>query len=136
MGDSAEVPAAGLFVARRAEAWRSPRRSPWPQRAVDQDRKRLRKLIILFPAECTRMLTMIHEAVYRANAAGRRRSAYTRKGAVSNLGAVAAARTTRRLEELGRAGELAGVPQTLTLLEQQLQGFEAALVQLEREGSS
>lgn len=104
---------------------------------VSGEHKRLRKLIDLFAQERPKMWTALKEALARGDATALQRAAHTLKGALANLGAMVAAQTARRLEDHGRAGDLgAAAAATLAALEQDLDRFQAALVQLGQEEPS
>jgi HPt (histidine-containing phosphotransfer) domain-containing protein len=100
---------------------------------VGNDRQRLRKLIGLFAAEGPRLLGAVKEALAHADAPRLARATHTLKGAVGNLGAIAAAQSAKRLEEVARTGDLTTALETLAVLETNLNHFRSALTLLEQE---
>ena len=61
------------------------------------------------------------------------RAAHGLKGAAANLLAQGVVNAAGKLEEIGRAGYVAGSPQGLVLLEQELQKLQSALGEFEKE---
>jgi HPt (histidine-containing phosphotransfer) domain-containing protein len=73
---------------------------------VGGDDALLRETTELLLAELPRLLGTVHSAVGQADAGGVERAAHTLKGSVSIFEARSAVAAARRLEELGRAGDL------------------------------
>jgi CheY-like chemotaxis protein len=97
---------------------------------VGDDRKRLGKWSELFQSESPRMVAAIQDAIARGDGPGLCRAAHTLKGSLATLGSVAAADAARRLEELGRSGQLAAASDMLTVLKGEIDLFQATLAQL------
>jgi signal transduction histidine kinase/CheY-like chemotaxis protein/HPt (histidine-containing phosphotransfer) domain-containing protein len=83
---------------------------------IGGDERLLRELVRLFLAEYTRWLAEIRAAVAGRNAARLRPAAHSLKGSLGTFGARAAFAAAQRLEELARAGDLAGAEETCTVL--------------------
>jgi CheY-like chemotaxis protein len=90
----------------------------------------LRGLSGLFREESARLLAEIRAAVAAGDGARLQAAAHALKGAVSNFGAARAVGAARRLEQLGRAGDLRGAAAALGPLEEALQKVEPALDRL------
>jgi CheY-like chemotaxis protein len=88
----------------------------------------LRKLIALFNNECPKLMGAIRAALSQKNAKDLETAAHTLKGAVGNLGAVRAFRAARQLESAG--GDWTVAAESFAALEKEIDGFQAALVQL------
>ena len=79
-------------------------------------------------------MAQLHGALEAADAATFERAAHTLKGAAANFGNGPLVECAFRLEQLGRAGELAPATAALPELRHELGRFEAALIAL-RDGA-
>jgi len=87
---------------------------------VGGDLELLREIAVLFLDECPRALLEIHQAVAGEDAVKLENAAHSLKGSVANFGASAAVEAAFRLEQMGRARQLAEAPEVLRALEQAL----------------
>ena len=94
---------------------------------VGDDEELLYELIGLFLAESPAWRNDARVAAARGDAVGLHRAAHTIKGAVGYFGAAEASAAALRLEELGRAGDLAAATAAVAELEQALDRLTAAL---------
>src|SRR5258708_24446880 len=76
---------------------------------VDNDRELLHDLLTIFKEEFPRHLKALREAVESGDGKLVTVAAHTLKGMLLNLAADRAAPAVRRLDQLGRSGETAGV---------------------------
>ena len=94
---------------------------------LDGDFELLDELVETFREECPRLLSETRAAVSRADSSGLERAAHALKGSVSNFCAPAAFEAARRLEQMGREGDLTGAGDALLALEVEVDRFQAAL---------
>jgi CheY-like chemotaxis protein/HPt (histidine-containing phosphotransfer) domain-containing protein len=87
---------------------------------VEGDRGLLAEMARLFEQEAPGQLAALREAVGQGDQAGVALHAHALKGALTALGAVAAADAAWRLEQLGRAGDKAGFTEAVAALEREL----------------
>ena len=87
---------------------------------VGGDMELLREIAVLFVEDCPRALAEIRDAAARGDAAKLENAAHALKGSVANFGAQSAVEPAFRLEQMGRAGQMSEVPETLRELEQAL----------------
>jgi len=87
---------------------------------LDGDEDLLAELVETMKVEAPKLLHEVRVAAGAADAALVARAAHTLKGAVSNFGARAAAEAALRLEQMGRAGDLAGLAPALATLEAEM----------------
>ena len=87
---------------------------------VGGDEELLHEIAVLFLHECPRALLEIHQAVAGEDAAKLENAAHSLKGSVANFGASTAVEAAFRLEQMGRARQLAEAPEVLRALEQAL----------------
>jgi len=87
---------------------------------VGGDLELLREIAVLFLDECPRALLEIHQAVAGEDAVKLENAAHSLKGSVANFGASTAVEAAFRLEQMGRARQLAEAPEVLRALEQAL----------------
>jgi HPt (histidine-containing phosphotransfer) domain-containing protein len=85
------------------------------------------EILQLFRTECPRLVEQLHHAVARRDAPEVRRLAHTLQGTLGNLSASDAYAAALRLEELGRAGDLAGVEVVFATLRQRLELLDLAV---------
>jgi HPt (histidine-containing phosphotransfer) domain-containing protein len=97
---------------------------------VGGDERLLADVVQIFLKDSPGWVAEIRSALARADAAGLRRAAHTLKGAVGYFGAAEVGGAALRLEELGRAGDLAAAPAALETLEQALSRLRPALLPL------
>ncbi len=94
---------------------------------VGGDEELLRELTEVFLADSPQWLNDLRKAAAASNAVDLRRAAHTIKGAVGYFGADEAAAAADRLQELGRAGDVAAAVAGVPELEQALERLSAAL---------
>jgi HPt (histidine-containing phosphotransfer) domain-containing protein len=100
---------------------------------VDQDPVFLETLIETFLDDCTTYMDEIRTAVEEDDAVALMREAHGLKGAVANLHAEPAWEAARRLEEIGRSGELEGAAPALATLEEEIDRLRSALGEMVEE---
>jgi CheY-like chemotaxis protein len=98
-------------------------RSSWPAAgsALPDDRPLLKIVIETYLQESPRMMEAIRQAVADADQAALRLAAHTLKGSIRFFGASPAFQTARRLERMGREGNLEAAPQALAALEREVE---------------
>jgi len=94
---------------------------------VGGDEDLLRETVSLLLAELPKMIGSVHTALRRKDATGVERAAHKLKGSVGILDAGDAVRAARRLEELGRAGDLGEADAALRQLDETLERLTPAL---------
>ena len=87
---------------------------------VGGDRRLMRELVAIFLQDYPRQLERLRRALGEGDAAGVARAAHSLKGAAGNLAAEGVVAVARRLEALGKAGELAGAEEVLGQLEAEM----------------
>jgi HPt (histidine-containing phosphotransfer) domain-containing protein len=90
----------------------------------------LSELIGIFHQHSADVLARLHVAALSGDAAGAERAAHTLKGMLAQLSADGAAQTASRLEQMGRAGRLDDMPDTLRVLEQQVAVLRPLLLEI------
>jgi CheY-like chemotaxis protein len=90
----------------------------------------LADIATLFLEDYPRMLDEIRDAVAGKKAEALYRAAHSLKGSLGYLGAAPAEELTRRLEALGRAGEIEGAPKIVAQLESELARLQPAVAEL------
>jgi two-component system sensor histidine kinase/response regulator len=88
---------------------------------VDNDRDLLRELIDIFKEEFPRLLLQLQEQVVRGDMKSVETTGHGLKGMLSGLSAMPAAAVAARLEQMGRAGEISGLSDAVTLLEREVE---------------
>ena len=91
------------------------------------DRAFLAELAALFEESYPGQMAQMREAVADADAPALRHTAHALKGAALSLQAAAVAEAARRLEEMGRSGDLADAAGALDVLERDLHRLRASL---------
>jgi two-component system sensor histidine kinase/response regulator len=99
------------------------------------DEELARQLVELFVAECPRMMAAVRDSVASGDVEQVRRAAHAFKGSVGNFTDGAPMTTAFELEQIGRVGSIADAHEALRRLEQEVNGFVAALRRYE-EGKS
>ena len=94
---------------------------------VGGDAALLKEIAALFIEDYPKVLEAIQAAVARGDAKGMERAAHGLKGSVANFGAQAAVEAAFQLEEMGHAGDLAGVRETIDALARALDELHAEL---------
>jgi two-component system, sensor histidine kinase and response regulator len=94
---------------------------------VDGDHGLLVDIVSIFRTESPDLLRRLEMAVKKQDAEGVARAAHTLKGELGYLEAGEAMQAARRLEEMGRAGELTGAEQVLGEVRAALATLEGAL---------
>lgn len=94
---------------------------------VDGDRALLKELVGLFLEECPRRIGEIRAALARHDSPGLASAAHGLKGTLSYFAAGAAADAVRRLEMIGRDGDLKDAEAACAALEQALAHLTPAL---------
>ena len=98
------------------------------------DRGLLEEIVGVFREECPRLLTQARQAIADGDAAQLRLAAHTLKGALVNFAASDAVDAARRLEMIGKQGEMDAAPQALSDLERQLERLQSALDEMQVAG--
>ena len=94
---------------------------------VDNDPEMLAEVIDLFLDDSTKALVEIRNVVSSSDASAIEQCAHKLKGALMTLTAKPAADAARRLEEIGREGDLGQAAETLSALEQQMEELRQQL---------
>ena len=97
---------------------------------VSGDRKLLRELVELFLGDRSKMLAQIRNAVRRRDAAKVQSAAHALKGSVGNFAARSAYEAARKLETLGREGDLTAVGAAYAALEDEVTRLAESLTAL------
>jgi two-component system sensor histidine kinase/response regulator len=87
---------------------------------VDNDRELLRDLLVIFKDDFPTHLRALREAAKSADMNGLATVGHTLKGMFSNLAAARAAAAAAQLEQLGRAGDSAGVSEAMGVFESEV----------------
>ena len=87
------------------------------------DGKLLRELIDLFLADCPRMVADVKSAIDAQDAEALRQAAHALKGSVANFAAGSAVDAARRLERMGKDGDLSGATAAFGELDAALDAF-------------
>ncbi|MGZ6045859.1 MAG: response regulator [Isosphaeraceae bacterium] len=103
---------------------------------VEGDRELLLKLIGRFLDQCPKVLSEIRASVSQRDSAMLERSSHKLKGSVSNFGARNAHEAARRLEEMGRNGDLVGAEEATVVLETEICRLQDDLAEFSRSGTS
>jgi CheY-like chemotaxis protein len=96
-------------------------------RSIDDDGTVLAEVIQMFQEEAPAHLAGLQAAVNASQAASLGSIAHALKSASFNIGAMALGETCRRLERLGKAGDLGGAPELVASIERQLLQLEPVL---------
>jgi two-component system sensor histidine kinase/response regulator len=99
---------------------------------LDGDREFLVKLIECFLKQYPSILSDIRESLRRGDSTMLERSSHKLKGSVSHFGARAAYEAARRLEAIGRNGDLAGAEEVKELLEREIGRLQEHLSEFSR----
>jgi CheY-like chemotaxis protein len=100
---------------------------------VEGDRDLLAELVVIFRAECPRLLANLRRCVENGDARGVQEAAHAIKGTVGNFGAPAASEAARALEVMGQEGVLTGAGAGVARLELEVGQLERNLVRLRDE---
>ncbi len=103
---------------------------------VEGDRELLLKLIGRFLDQCPKVLSEIRASVSQRDSAMLERSSHKLKGSVSHFGARNAYEAARRLEEMGRNGDLVGAEEATVVLETEICRLQDDLAEFARNGTS
>ena len=103
---------------------------------VEGDRELLLKLIGRFLDQYPKVLSEIRASVSQRDSAMLERSSHKLKGSVSNFGARNAYEAARRLEEMGRNGDLVGAEEATVVLETEICRLQDDLAEFSRSGTS
>jgi two-component system sensor histidine kinase/response regulator len=87
------------------------------------DRELLDELVGVIRQEGPQLVAAVRGAIEQGDAAALKLSAHTLKGSLSNFAAAQAVEAARRLEMIGKKGDLSDAPQALSMLEQELDRF-------------
>ena len=104
--------------------------------AVEGDRELLLKLIGRFLDQYPKVLSEIRVSVSQRDSAMLERSSHKLKGSVSHFGARNAYEAARRLEKMGRNGDLAGAEEATAVLETEICRLQDDLTEFSRGGTS
>lgn len=94
---------------------------------LDGDESLLQELAGLFLEDCPQQMEALRQAVAAGDPSGLQEAAHAFKGAVVAFAAGSTVEAARRLEEMGRTGNLAGAAEALAVLEEQVQRLRPAL---------
>jgi len=94
------------------------------------DRELMAEVLRLFIDDSARLMREMHTAVARQNSEAIRQVAHALKGSIANLSSGAARELAAQIEQLGKGGELAGVPPLVERLEPELVVLQQAAEQL------
>jgi two-component system, sensor histidine kinase and response regulator len=97
---------------------------------VGGDAELLKEIAVLFLENYEIWLAELREAGAKGDADAVQRTAHGLKGSVANFGAADAVAAALKLENLGRSGELAGMPESLAALEAALKTLRGDLESL------
>jgi HPt (histidine-containing phosphotransfer) domain-containing protein len=100
---------------------------------VDEDPEFLGSLVDTFLRDCTAYMDDIRTAVEQGDAEALRREAHGLKGASGNMQAEGTEGAARRLEDIGRSGDLEQAPEALRELEEEVDRLIPALESLVEE---
>lgn len=100
--------------------------------SLDGDSQLLREVAGIFLAYSPKYMKTIREAIASDDANGLERGAHALKGSAANLLARGLVEAAYRLEEMGRAGSLAGSEAALESLERELRKLRSALEDFEK----
>jgi CheY-like chemotaxis protein len=100
---------------------------------VDGDEELLKDLVVLFLDDCPKLLSEIRVALARCDSTALTRAAHRLKGTVGNFTASAAFEAARRLEMIGRQGDLTGAEKAFAALEEEIERLKLALAALAKE---
>ncbi|MGD0043921.1 MAG: response regulator, partial [Isosphaeraceae bacterium] len=103
---------------------------------VEGDRELLLKLIGRFLDQYPKVLSEIRSSVSQRDSAMLERSSHKLKGSVSHFGARNAYEAARRLEEMGRNGDLVGAEQATVVLETEICRLQDDLAEFSKGGTS
>ena len=103
---------------------------------VEGDRELLLKLIGRFLDQYPKVLSEIRASVNQRDSAMLERSSHKLKGSVSHFGARNAYEAARRLEEMGRNGDLVGAEEATVVLETEICRLQHDLTEFSRSGIS
>lgn len=103
---------------------------------VEGDRELLLKLIGRFLDQYPKVLSEIRASVSQRDSAMLERSSHKLKGSVSHFGARNAYEAARRLEEMGRNGDLVGAEEATVVLETEICRLQDGLAEFSRSGIS
>jgi CheY-like chemotaxis protein len=101
--------------------------------SLEGDSGLLHEIAGIFLSQAPQHMEKIRVAVADRDPQLLERAAHGLKGAAANLLAQGVVNAAGKLEEIGRAGYVAGSPQGLVLLEQELQKLQSALGEFEKE---
>ena len=94
---------------------------------LDGDRELLEEVIAALLESGPDSMASLRDAVEAGDPVGVARAAHALKGAVSNVAAAATLTAVTRLEDMGRAGDLAGAVEQLGVVEREMSRLVAAL---------
>lgn len=100
---------------------------------VDGDRELLGELVSMFLEDYRSLLSKIHEAVKYGDATSLTKAAHTLKGAVGNFSAERASQAARKLECMGRSGDMVHAHDALAHLEDEMSQLVTELTALRKE---
>jgi HPt (histidine-containing phosphotransfer) domain-containing protein len=103
---------------------------------ADGDREVLRRMAQSFLAQCPGLLGEVRDSVLRGDAAAVEHAAHTLKSVVASFGAQRAYQAALRLEDLGRAGDLAGSKKAYPELEEAVARLQEAVAELAGEAGT
>jgi PAS domain S-box-containing protein len=100
---------------------------------VDGDRVLLAELVDTLIEDLDTLMPEIVRAVSERDAQALGQAAHTLRGSISNFGAWNVVETARKLEAMGRSGEMNGAAESLRVLEEEIEAARPALIGLKIE---
>jgi CheY-like chemotaxis protein len=101
--------------------------------SLDGDSELLREIAVIFLAQSPKHMEKIREAVSRADAKALESAAHALKGTAANLLAEGVVQAASKMEEIARAGSVAGAKEAFATLEVELGKLQVALSEVEKE---
>ena len=95
-------------------------------RIAADDKEFVAELIVCFFEVIPAQVSKIHQAIIEQDAPALVNNAHAIKGAAGNIRAEATSKAARKLEEIGKGGDLATAPESLQMLEAELEKFSTS----------
>jgi two-component system, sensor histidine kinase and response regulator len=103
---------------------------------IGGDRRLLTEIVDLFLSTCPDLMERIRKAVAAKDGRALERAAHTLKGAVSNFLDPGATEAARRLEVMGREGDLSAAKKALADLDREIERLRPSLAKLVKENAA
>jgi two-component system, sensor histidine kinase and response regulator len=94
---------------------------------LDGDEELLHELCVIYLKESPNLLQQLRHALAQGDSKAMNRAAHSLKGEVSYLSAARATQAARRLEDLGRDGDLSQAPEAIAGLERELETLRSTI---------